>query len=205
MRDLGRFKADLLREDILNIDPAAEVTTFRGKLENVPLSLFENLGKNGIVFATADDRSANALANALQHTRRAVYCRRLLGARPRGRGVLPYSNRGMKTYGETFSALLKDARRATHGDYFGEADARERLHFEPGTSTDIGFVTLVGVKFALDLLNLESEAYTPRVLNDYTPYTLICNTNRPEIGGENAKIFLYPLYISRSIRPAGEA
>ncbi len=94
----------------------------------------------------------------------------------------------MRTYGETFSALLKGRpRRATHGDYFGEADARERLHFEPGTSTDIGFVTLVGVKFALDLLNLESEAYTPRVLNDYTPYTLICNTNRPEIGGENAK------------------
>ena len=57
-------------------------------------------------------------------------------------------------------------------------------------------MTLVGVKFALDLLNLESEAYTPRVLNDYTPYTLICNTNRPEIGGENAKIFPYPLYIS---------
>lgn len=115
-------------------------------------------------------------------------------------------NRGMKTYGETFSALLKDApARDTHGDYFGEAEARERLHFEPGTSTDIGFVTLVGVKFALDLLNLESEAYTPRVLNDYTPYTLICNTNRPEIGGENAKIFPYPLYISRSIRPAGEA
>ena len=68
MRDLGRFKADLLREDILNIDPAAEVTAFRGKLENVPLSLFENLGKNGIVFATADDRSANALANALSNT-----------------------------------------------------------------------------------------------------------------------------------------
>lgn len=68
----------------------------------------------------------------------------------------------MKTYGETFSALLKDApARDTHGDYFGEAEARERLHFEPGTSTDIGFVTLVGVKFALDLLNLESEAYTP--------------------------------------------
>ena len=115
-------------------------------------------------------------------------------------------NRSMRTYGETFSALLKDAPvRDTHGDYFGEADARERLHFEPGTSTDIGFVTLVGVKFALDLLNLDSEAYTPRVLNDYTPYTLICNTNRPEIGGENAKIFPYPLYISRSIRPAGEA
>lgn len=91
MRDLGRFKADLLREDILNIDPAAEVTAFRGKLENAPLSLFENLGKNGIVFATADDRSANALANALSNTLGvpfiAVGC---WGARPRGRGVLPH-------------------------------------------------------------------------------------------------------------------
>ncbi len=207
MRDLGRFKADLLREDILNIDPAAEVTTFRGKLENVPLSLFENLGKNGIVFATADDRSANALANALSNTLGVPFIAVGCWARAHAGEVFYHiPNRGMKTYGETFSALLKDApARDTHGDYFGEADARERLHFEPGTSTDIGFVTLVGVKFALDLLNLESEAYTPRVLNDYTPYTLICNTNRPEIGGENAKIFPYPLYISRSIRPAGEA
>ena len=207
MRDLGRFKADLLREDILNIDPAAEVTAFRGKLENVPLSLFENLGKNGIVFATADDRSANALANALSSTLGVPFIAVGCWARAHAGEVFYHiPNRGMKTYGETFSALLKDApARDTHGDYFGEADARERLHFEPGTSTDIGFVTLVGVKFALDLLNLESEAYTPRVLNDYTPYTLICNTNRPEIGGENAKIFPYPLYISRSIRPAGEA
>ena len=207
MRDLGRFKADLLREDILNIDPAAEVTAFRGKLENVPLSLFENLGKNGIVFATADDRSANALANALSNTLGVPFIAVGCWARAHAGEVFYHiPNRGMKTYGETFSALLKDApARDTHGDYFGEAEARERLHFEPGTSTDIGFVTLVGVKFALDLLNLESEAYTPRVLNDYTPYTLICNTNRPEIGGENAKIFPYPLYISRSIRPAGEA
>lgn len=207
MRDLGRFKADLLREDILNIDPAAEVTAFRGKLENAPLSLFENLGKNGIVFATADDRSANALANALSNTLGMPFIAVGCWARAHAGEVFYHiPNRGMKTYGETFSALLKDAPvRDTHGDYFGEADARERLHFEPGTSTDIGFVTLVGVKFALDLLNLESEAYTPRVLNDYTPYTLICNTNRPEIGGENAKIFPYPLYISRSIRPASEA
>lgn len=207
MRDLGRFKADLLREDILNIDPAAEVTAFRGKLENAPLSLFENLGKNGIVFATADDRSANALANVLSNTLGVPFIAVGCWARAHAGEVFYHiPNRGMKTYGETFSALLKDApARDTHGDYFGEADARERLHFEPGTSTDIGFVTLVGVKFALDLLNLESEAYTPRVLNDYTPYTLICNTNRPEIGGENAKIFPYPLYISRSIRPAGEA
>ena len=64
----------------------------------------------------------------------------------------------------------------------------ERIKDDWDDRKDIGFVTLVGVKFALDLLNLESEAYTPRVLNDYTPYTLICNTNRPEIGGENAEI-----------------
>lgn len=165
MRDLGRFKADLLREDILNIDPAAEVTAFRGKLENAPLSLFENLGKNGIVFATADDRSANALANALSNTLGVPFIAVGCWARAHAGEVFYHiPNRGTRTYGETFSALLKDApARDTHGDYFGEADARERLHFEPGTSTDIGFVTLVGVKFALDLLNLESEAYTPRV------------------------------------------
>lgn len=107
MRDLGRFKADLLREDILNIDPAAEVTAFRGKLENAPLSLFESLGKNGIVFATADDRSANALANALSSTLGIPFIAVGCWARAHAGEVFYHiPNRGMKTYGETFSALL---------------------------------------------------------------------------------------------------
>ena len=207
MRSLGRYKADLVKESVMNIDPAASVTVFHGKLEDAPLSLFDDFNRNGIVFATADDRRANALANTLSDTLHLPFVAVGCWARAHAGEVCCHiPNKNMKTYGETFAGLLKDApARDTHGDYFGETEARERLHFEPGTSVDIGFVTLVGVKFALDLLNLNSEAYTPRVLNDYTSYTLICNTNRPEIGGETAKIFPYPLYISRSIRPADKA
>ena len=58
-------KADLLREDILNIDPAAEVTAFPRQAGKRAAFSLKISASNGIVFATADDRSANALANAL--------------------------------------------------------------------------------------------------------------------------------------------
>ena len=41
--------------------------------------------------------------------------------------------------------------------------------------------------------------YTQRLLPHLTQYTLICNTNNPIIGGEQAEIFKYPLQVTTSI------
>ena len=71
-------------------------------------------------------------------------------------------NRGMRTYGETFSALLGRPARATRTAIIL---AKQRpanasiLSQAPLRTSALG--TLVGVKFALDLLNLESEAPIP--------------------------------------------
>ena len=73
------------------------------------------------------------------------------------------------------------------------------MTFEPGISTDISFVTIVGVKLALDILNERTPGYIPRVLNDLTQYTLIANTCNTDIGGEQVDIFSYPLQITRSL------
>lgn len=73
------------------------------------------------------------------------------------------------------------------------------MNFEPGISSDIGFVTSVALKIILDLLNKNSYDYTVRVLDYLTNYTLICNTNKTAIGGDNAAIFPHPLFISNTI------
>ena len=87
-------------------------------------------------------------------------------------------------------------------DDYGFADDydEENLKFEPGVSTDIGFVTLVAVKIIYDLLNIGTEGYTQRVINYLTNYTWVCNTNNPSIGGRLAGIFDHPLYITNNVR-----
>ena len=71
--------------------------------------------------------------------------------------------------------------------------------FEPGISADINFVTTIGVKIILDLLNRDNDSYTQRLIDHLTQYTLVCNTNNPKIGGEMAEIFSYPLQVTTSI------
>ena len=73
--------------------------------------------------------------------------------------------------------------------YFAADEDGKKLNFEPGTATDIEFVTLVAVKAIYDLLNHDTDQYTTRVLGYLTNYTLVCNTNELVIGGKNAEIF----------------
>lgn len=82
--------------------------------------------------------------------------------------------------------------------YTTEADL-EKVSFEPGISADVNFVTIVGIKLILDLLNRDNAEYTQRVLPYLTQYTLVCNTNDTKIGGEQAEIFSYPLQVTTSI------
>ena len=82
-------------------------------------------------------------------------------------------------------------------------EEQELLRFEPGTAVDLNFVTLVGVKEALDLLNRHNPEFTTRVLDDLTEYTLICNSNKTELGGENARMFPHPLFISHNVHLGG--
>lgn len=94
---------------------------------------------------------------------------------------------------------------ASVGEESGRTEANTHLYmgehgsFEPGISVDINFVTTIGVKIILDLLNRGNSHYTQRLLPHLTQYTLVCNTNDPHIGGEMAEIFSYPLQVTRSI------
>lgn len=87
---------------------------------------------------------------------------------------------------------------ASHHVYSMQESA-EGLKFEPGISVDINFITCIGVKLILDILNSNNPAFKPRLLNNLTQYTLVCNTSDSEIGGEMVEIFSYPLQVTTSL------
>jgi hypothetical protein len=78
--------------------------------------------------------------------------------------------------------------------YVGEED-KAKTAFEPGISVDIEFGTCIGSKIIIDLLNLNDTSYHSKVQHTLTQFTLICNTNNVEIGGEEALLFSYPLQV----------
>lgn len=198
-RDLGRYKTAALKDAVLNINPLAEVVCFNGYLQDAPAELF-NLGKNGIMVGTADNRSGNAVADDLAEHLGIPFVAIGCWARAAA-GEVFYQKPGcnMPSYREAYRELIDDSRPDAHSNYFGDEAEQALLNFEPGTSVDIEFVSNIGIKVCLDLLCENSNGYTPRVIKSLTNCTLICNTNNPKIGGENVAMFPYPLFISRNI------
>ena len=87
---------------------------------------------------------------------------------------------------------------ANHHVYSNKEDI-EAVKFEPGISVDINFITTIGIKLIIDILNSNNKDYIPRLLNNLKQYTIVCNTNNPEIGGEMLEIFSYPLQVTTSL------
>lgn len=198
-RDLGRFKTEAVLEAIHNINPGADVKTFCGTLQDMPEEMLENLGE-AIIVGTGDNRESSAVANDLAAKFRQPFVATGCWNRAHAGEVFYwYPDSGLPLYREAFRKLITDERPKAHEAYFGDETDAEKLNFEPGISSDIGFVTSVALKIILDLLNKNSYDYTVRVLDYLTNYTLICNTNKTAIGGDNAAIFPHPLFISNTI------
>lgn len=196
--DVGKFKTSALRERILQINPAAEVHVSNHPIQSVPLAEIEPFcNKDAVMVGCADNREGDYYAaqmlakpNGMPFVSIGCWERAFAGE------IFYCLPEGMPDYSDFMASLTETSGRVqanTH-IYMGEVGS-----FEPGISVDINFVTTVGIKIILDLLNSDNEHYTQRLLDSMTQYTLICNTNNPKIGGDMAEIFTYPLQITRSI------
>ena len=196
--DVGKYKTTALRERILQINPAAEIHVSHTRIQDVPLADIEPFcGPDAVMVGCADNREGD------------YYAAQML-AKPHG---MPFISigcwerafageifyclpEGMPDYSDFMATMTETSGRVqanTH-IYMGEVGS-----FEPGISADINFVTTIGVKMILDLLNRDNPGYTQRLIDSLTQYTLVCNTNNPKIGGDMAEIFAYPLQVTRSI------
>lgn len=196
--DVGKYKTTALRERILQINPTAEIHVSHKRIQDVSLSEIEPFcTPDAIMVGCADNREGDYYAaqmlakpNGMPFISIGCWERAFAGE------IFYCLPEGMPDYEDFMTTMTETSGRVeanTH-IYMGEVGS-----FEPGISADINFVTTIGVKMILDLLNRDNKNYTQRLIDSLTQYTLICNTNNPKIGGEMAEIFSYPLQVTRSI------
>ena len=199
--DLGRYKVDAVKDKILNINPNAEVITYRSTIQRVPEDeLLPLMGRDTIIIGGGDNRASADWACKLAIRTDSTFVATCCWTRAFAGEIFYWaSGKNLSCYHCAFSGLIDDERPESHATYFGSDEEKEKLSFEPGVAVDIDFVTIIAVKLALDLLNRDNPNYTPRVIDNLRQYTWVCNTNSTRIGGERAGIFSYPLQITRNL------
>ncbi len=201
--DVGDYKVNALKRKLLKINPRLNILTSANVVENTSRKMLEDFCDNNvynIFVGCADNRTADVYANQVAMYFNASFIS--IGFWERAyAGEIFYHIPGenMPCY---YCALgdgggVSERAVTNHHVYTMEAEL-EKVRFEPGISVDINFITTIGIKLAIDLLNKDDD-YIPRLLNNLQQYTIICNTSNPEIGGEMVEIFSYPLQVTTSL------
>lgn len=203
IEDVGDLKVNALERKLKNINPNVHIEKFEGIVQNLPKTMLDGFCVEGdtVFVGCADNRAADVYTNRISIYYSACFIS--IGFWERAfAGEIFYHVPGkhMPCYecalgeGGNISARAQ----ANHHIYSNQ-EQTEGVKFEPGISVDINFITTIGIKMIIDMLNLTNERYIPRVLNDFKQYTIVCNTCNPEIGGEMVEIFSYPLQITTSL------
>ena len=206
IEDIGEYKTDSVKRRILNINPNAEVVSLVTIVESVEKKIFDTYCKKGeaVLIGCADNRQADVYSNSLCAIYGVPFLSIGLWERAFAGEIfywLPDSEEPMPCYkcaigeGDDMSGRQSVNRRI----YTNQEDLT-KLNFEPGISVDINFVTTIGVKIILDILNRNNKNYHMRLLPSLRQYTLICNTNNTQAAGEMAEIFSYPLQVTTSLQ-----
>jgi molybdopterin/thiamine biosynthesis adenylyltransferase len=200
--DVGDYKVNALARKILNINPTAKIIKFVNKVEYIPKKVFDKFCVPGetLFVGCADNRAADVYTNRITAMYQSAFLSIGFWERAAA-GELFYHlpNKNLPCYQCAVGARETNRVQGNHRFYTNQTDL-EKLNFEPGISVDINFVTCIGIKVAIDILNLNTEGYSPRLLNDLKQYTFVCNTNNPKIGGDLVEIFSYPLQVTTSLK-----
>ncbi len=201
--DVGDLKINAVKRKIKSINPSANVLTFEGIVQNIPKDMLDNYCKeNDTIFVgCADNRSADVYANRISIYYNCYFISIGFWERAAA-GEIFYHIPGRCepcyecALGHGTSASSRSI--GNHHVYSNLEDV-EQVKFEPGISVDINFVTIIGIKLIIDILNITNKDYIPRLLNYLKQYTIICNTNEKTLGGDMVTIFSYPLQVSTSL------
>jgi molybdopterin/thiamine biosynthesis adenylyltransferase len=202
--DVGRYKVDAVRDRILAINPTATVTMFRGILERAPQELYDQKDDaitNTVVVGCADNREADLWASQIAKYLGAGFVSIGFWERAAAGEIFYWTPESDADYGDLVAGIGSDLsnRVSTNRKHYTTEEDLSKVNFEPGISVDITFVTVVGLKVIVDLLNRDNPAYTPRVIDSLRQFTLVCNTNKTAVGGDLVDIFTEPLQVTRSI------
>lgn len=202
IEDVGDLKVNALKRKIMNINPKAEVVTFGGIFQNIPKDILDDfcVPYETIFVGCADNRMADVYANRISIYYDAYFISIGFWERAYAGEIfyhLPGKN--MPCYECALGSGSMSGRVEANHHVYSNQENLEGVKFEPGISVDINFITSIGIKLIIDILNSTNETYIPRLLNNLKQYTLVCNTSNPEIGGEMVEIFSYPLQVTTSL------
>lgn len=202
IEDVGDLKVNALKRKILNINPKANVKTFGGIIQNIPKEILDEMCTpfETIFVGCGDNRAADVYANKIAIYFDAAFISIGFWERAYAGEIfyhIPHKN--MPCYQCALGSGDMSGRVEANHHVYSNQENIENLKFEPGISVDINFITSVGIKLIIDILNSTNEGYIPRLLNNLQQYTLICNTSDPAIGGEMVEIFSYPLQVTTSL------
>lgn len=202
IHEVGEYKVDAVKARILDINPTAQVEVFASLAEYVPKEVCDSwIGDmHALCIGCADNREADGYINnlclyysspflSIGFWERA-FAGEIFYWLPNSRMACYKCALGDGAFGNKSSASRR---------LYTTQERLEEIHFEPGIAVDIDFVTNIGVKLAIDILNMNNKGFTQRLLPTLQQYTLACNTNSVEVGGEMAEIFSYPLQITTSL------
>jgi molybdopterin/thiamine biosynthesis adenylyltransferase len=202
--DVGEYKVHAVARRIKEINPEAVVQQIPRIVEEVGKDIFDEycLEGNAILIGCADNRTADVYANSIAISYGVPFISIGFWERAFAGEIFYHLPR---TNTPCYKCALGDGgglsqRQSTNRRIYTNEENLARVNFEPGISVDINFVTTIGIKLILDILNIGNDSFTPRLLDHLQQYTLICNTNNPKIGGEMAEIFSYPLQVTTSLQ-----
>lgn len=202
IQDVGKFKVNAVRERILQINPSAEVTTCIAFIEEIDKDIFDQFCKQGaIIIGCADNREGDIYASKISCIYNIPFVSIGFWTRAFAGEIFYCLPNEMPCYACAFGNLTNDISHRVSQNrhiYVGEED-KVPDNFEPGISVDINYVTSIGIKLIIDILNKDTSNYIPKLLNHLSQFTLVCNTCDSRIGGEQAEIFSHPLQVTTSI------
>lgn len=199
--DVGRFKTDALAERIFQINPYATVMKKNCMIQEIDRGEMEDFcNEDTIIIGGADNREGDLYASDFALENKMPFISIGCWERAFAGEIFYCLPNGMPTYRDFLKAMGYISGRVTQNRrFYTTEEDLEKVSFEPGISADVNFITIIGVKIILDLLNRSTPGFIQRLVPYLTQYTLVCNTNNPQIGGEQAEIFKYPLQVTTSI------
>ncbi|WP_295365368.1 ThiF family adenylyltransferase [uncultured Prevotella sp.] len=199
--DVGHFKTDALADRIFQINPYATVMKKNCMIQEIDRGEKEDFcNEDTIIIGGADNREGDLYASDFALENKMPFISIGCWERAFAGEIFYCLPNGMPTYRDFLKAMGYISGRVTQNRrFYTTEEDLEKVSFEPGISADVNFITIIGVKIILDLLNRSTPGFIQRLVPYLTQYTLVCNTNNPQIGGEQAEIFKYPLQVTTSI------
>lgn len=170
--DVGHFKTDALADRIFQINPYATVMKKNCMIQEIDRGEMEDFcNEDTIIIGGADNREGDLYASDFALENKMPFISIGCWERAFAGEIFYCLPNGMPTYRDFLKAMGYISGRVTQNRrFYTTEEDLEKVSFEPGISADVNFITIIGVKIILDLLNRSTPGFIQRLVPYLTQY-----------------------------------